>query len=534
MDRRDLFRLASAAATASSLPRWAWSATLKQSALFPLGVASGAPSADGFVLWTRLLDGPVPGTVAADAPRLSLPDVLTVRWEVAEDEGFHRIVRRGEAQALAALGHAVHVEVSALRPDRWYFYRFMHGDAVTLPARARTAPAREVMPQRVRFAIASCQRWEHGHYAAYRHMLDEDLDLVLFLGDYIYEYAMPKDPPGHRMVRGHALPAAKTLSDYRDRYALYRTDEQLQAAHRACPWIVTWDDHEVQDNYSGLGGLGSPDAFLKRRSAGYQAFYENMPLRASVLSHGPGGLGTRDGLRIHERHAWGQLLRWHVLDTRQYRDAQACRVPGEKLAGGVSPQRCPELLDAARSLLGQEQERWIAQGLVQDAGDGTRWSAIAQQTMFSRRNHASPPDERYSSDSWDGYPAGRQRLLDAVRSARPRNTVFIGGDIHQNCVCRVLADFSESRSPVIASEFCGTSISSASDVTPSQSKQLIAHNPHILLNRADQRGYAVCEVTPDRWTTTLRAVDNVAQADSALSTQARFVVKDGVPGPERA
>ncbi|RYF28217.1 MAG: alkaline phosphatase [Comamonadaceae bacterium] len=531
MHRRELIRLASAAAAATSLPRWGGSATLAQRALFPLGVASGSPSADGFVLWTRLLDGPVPGSVPFDTPRGVLPDALTVRWEVAEDESFRRIVRKGQAQAFAALGHAVHVEVTGLSPARWYFYRFMHGDAVTQAARTRTAPAPGALPATTRFAFASCQRWEQGHYAAYRHLLDEDLDLVLFLGDYIYEYAMPKKPPSPPLVRTHTLPAASTLQDFRDRYALYRTDEHLQAAHRACPWIVTWDDHEVQNDYAGLGGMGEAVEFLARRNAAYQAFYENMPLRASVLRRGLQGLGTLDAVRIHARYAWGGLLNFHVLDTRQYRDRQACRVAGSASGGAVTPQRCPELDGPARSMLGADQERWLAQGLAQDAASGVRWSVLAQQTIFSQRNYAQRPLARYGVDTWDGYPASRQRVLDALRSAQPRNAVFIGGDIHQNYVCRVLADFADPQAPVIASEFCGTSISSASSVTLQQAQRIADANPHVLLARPDRRGYAVAEVTPARWTTTLRVVDDVARADSGVATLAQFVVDDGVPGP---
>ncbi|MET1114154.1 MAG: alkaline phosphatase D family protein [Comamonas sp.] len=534
MLRREFFRLASSAAAATSLPRWSWSTPLRQRDLFPLGVASGSPAPDGFVLWTRLLDGPVPGTVAADTPRVPLPPALTVHWEIAEDESLRTIVRRGTAQALAALGHSVHVEVTGLRPDRWYYYRFMHGDAVTPTARTRTAPDTHAMPDRMRFAFVSCQRWEHGHYAGYRHMLDEDLDAVLFLGDYIYEYAMPQTPPSPALVRTHTLAAARTLQDFRDRYALYRTDAQLQAAHRACPWIVSWDDHEVQNDYAGLAGTGPQEAFPTLRGAGYQAFYENMPLRAACLARGMEGLGTADGVRIHDRYAWGRLLRFHLLDTRQYSHAQACRPPGGKPPPSIPPDRCAELRDPARSMLGQAQERWLEDGLRQDAHAQARWSVLAQQTMFSRRNYRKAPDESVGSSTWDGYPASRQRVIDAIRASAVRNAVVLGGDIHQNCVSRVLSDFSNPQSAVIASEFCGTSLTSHNSTSRVRAQEIADNNPHILLARPDRRGYAVAEVTPGRWTTTLRVLEDAAQADSAVSTLARFVVNDQVPGPESA
>ena len=328
MNRRDLIRLAATAACATTLPRWAWSATVRQRDLFPLGVASGAPSADGFVLWTRLLDGPVPGTGDADAPRHPLQGALTVRWEVAEDEAFRSIVKSGQTNALPALDHSVHVEVSGLKPDHWYFYRFMHGDAVTATARTRTFPAADAMVDRLRFAFVSCQRWEQGYYAGYRHMLAENLDLVVFLGDYIYEYGMPTTPKKYVLARRHSLAHAYTLDGFRDRYALYKTDLNLQAAHRACPWLVSWDDHDVENDYAGVAGIGDPKEFLQRRNAGYQAFYENMPLRASALTHGTAGLGSPSGVKIYDRSAYGRLANFHMLDTRQYRDYQACRVMG--------------------------------------------------------------------------------------------------------------------------------------------------------------------------------------------------------------
>ena len=534
-NRRDLLRLAAASAVATSLPRWAWSQTLRQRNLFPLGVASGAPSADGFVLWTRLLGGPVPGLASggsdAGAP-LSGP--LTVQWQVADDDAFTRIVQSGQATAEPALGHSVHVEVTGLRPDRWYFYRFMHGDAVTPVARTRTVPAADALVARLRVAYASCQRWEQGHYAGYRHMASDQPDLVLFLGDYIYEYAMPSKPPARPLARTHTLRLAENLQDYRDRYALYKTDPHLQAMHRVCPWVVSWDDHEVQNDYAGLIGTGSEASFLQRRQGGYQAFYENMPLRASALVNGLQGLGSNDALRVHSRTTYGRLATFHMMDTRQFRDLQACRVPGSAAGGAISNESCPERADPKRTMLGKAQEQWLDEGLAQDgANDRTRWSVLAQQTIFSQRNYKVAPEESYHASTWDGYPAARQRVLDAVKARAPRNTVFLGGDIHQNYVCQVHADFARPDSPVIASEFCGTSIASATSVAQSTTDAIREKNPHILLARSDQRGYVIADVTPDSWTTQLRVLDDVSREDSGVSTLARFVVKDRRPGTEQ-
>ncbi len=512
--RRAFLLRAAQGAAATTLPRWAWSQPQRQqSNPFALGVASGDPGADGVVLWTRLLP---------DASHARQP--LTVRWELADDEGFRRIVQRGQATALPELGHSVHVEVAGLAPGRWYHYRFMHGDAVSATGRTRTAPAADALPERLRLAFASCQRWEHGHYAAWRHVRADAPDLVLFLGDYIYEYASPKDSSG--LARVHSLRLATTLADYRDRYALHRSDPALQAAHAACPWMVTWDDHEVQNDYAGDAGKGDPAGFVAQRSAAWQAFYENMPLRAASLVQ-------RDfsALQVYRRLAWGRLAHLHLLDARQYRSLQACRTAASS-AGAVRPKDCAELADPARSFLGMAQEQWLDAGLAADARDGrTRWSVVAQQTLFSPRHY---PSGVVSTDSWDGYPGARARLLQAVAQHAPRNTVLLGGDIHQNYVCRVLADAARPESAAVASEFCGTSISSRSGTTQDKVDAVVRHSPHVLLARCEQRGYGLADITPARWTTTLRVLDDPLREDSGASTQARFVVEDRRPGPVAA
>ena len=521
--RRAFLQHALGAAAATTLPRWAWSnPPALQANPFALGVASGDPAPDGVVLWTRL--------VWADAAQAQVAH--TVRWEVAHDARFAQIVQKGEAPALPQLGHSVHVELRGLQPARWYHYRFMLGDAVSTVGRTRTAPAAGDLPDALRIAFASCQRWEHGHYAAWRHVVADQPDLVLFLGDYIYEYATPKNTSD--LARTHSLRLPTTLADYRDRYALHKSDPALQAAHAACPWAVTWDDHEVQNDYAADTGRKGEAAssFLALRGAAWQAFYENMPLRAASL--GSPFPDTRwDALQVYRRLRWGRLAHIHLLDSRQYRSWQACRAPEAGSAGAVRPAECAELADPTRTFLGSAQEQWLDAGLAADARqrDTTRWSVLAQQTLFSPRHY---PSGLVSADSWDGYPAARARLLQSIAHHAPRNTVLLGGDIHQNYVCEVRASGPREDAPILVSEFCGTSISSRAGTTQDKVDAIARHNPHVLLARCEQRGYGLAEITPQRWTTTLRVVDDALRADSGASTLARFVVQDGRPGPQRA
>ncbi len=523
ISRRTLLRQAAWAGMATQLPRWAWAQAAVRHDPFRLGVASGDPVHDGVVLWTRVL--PPADLAGAHAPWVG---PLTVRWELADDAQFRHIVQQGTAMALPELGHSVHVEVAGLRPDRWYHYRFMLGDATSPVGRTRTAPAPDALPGRLRLVFASCQRWEHGHYAAWRHACADQPDLVLFLGDYIYEYPSPQDATG--LARVHPLRLPRNLQDYRDRYALHKSDPALQAAHACAPWAVTWDDHEVQNDYAAGQGRGERAEWLPLRSAAWQAFYEHMPLRVSTLA----GSGFHQ-LQIHRRLLWGRLARLHMLDTRQYRDLQACRTPGKGATGAVRPDACPEILDSHRSFLGWEQEQWLHAGLAADArNQATRWSVLAQQTLFSPRRY---PSGLQSTDGWDGYPAARNRLLQALAQHPPRNTVLLGGDLHQNYVCNVMAPHgphAHGAPRILASEFCGTSISSRAGTTQEKVDAIARHNPHVLLARCEERGYGLCDITPTRWTTTLRALRDPLDAGSAAYTLARFVVEDGRPGPQPA
>lgn len=520
--RRQFLVGAGLATALGQLPAWARLGELPAHNPFTLGVASGDPQPDNVLLWTRLTS---PLAVLGEADGAALPP-LRLRWELAHDPQFRQLVRSGEAMALPEWGHGVHVQVNGLAPDCWYFYRFMLGRAVSATGRCRTAPAPHSLPQRLRLAYACCQRWEHGYYAAWHQVAQDAPDLVLFLGDYIYEYATPAMTLG--LARTHGLRPAQTLQDYRNRYALYKSDAQLQAAHAACNWSVIWDDHEVENDYAGTQGQGDAARFLARRMAAWQAFYENMPLRAKAPA------SVAQGLQLYRSLQWGRLARLHLLDGRQYRNAQACRPPGGASQGSVRPAQCPELADAARSFLGWNQEQWLYRQLAEDARHGPRWSVLAQTTLLSARRY---PSGVQATDSWDGYPGARQRLvhhLTASAQPAPRNSIVLGGDIHQNYVCTVHADPAaqpDRHNPVVASEFCSTSITSRSGTTQAKVDAIAAHNPQVLFARCEERGYGLAEITPERWSSELRAVANPLRADSRIYTLARYVVEDRRPGP---
>lgn len=474
---------------------------------FALGVASGYPQPAGFVLWTRLAGefGPV---------------AIPVRWEVADDEAMRRIVASGVAQAHPEWAHSVHVEPRGLEPDRWYFYRFLAGDAASPVGRTRTAPAPGSAAPRLRFAFASCQQYEQGWYTAHRHMAADDLDLVAFLGDYIYESSW-----GREHVRKHDAGEPYTLDEYRARHALYKSDPDLQQAHAACPWIVTWDDHEVDNDYANdRPEDGMPrEPFLARRAAAYRAYYEHMPLPASMRPVGP-------DMRIHTALPWGRLANFFVLDDRQYRDPQVC--PSRRGGGStvVDPEICTEIDERSRSLLGAAQEAWLERSL---AGSKAGWNILAQQTLMAQLDRKLGPGRQFWTDGWDGYPMARRRLLDFIQLNRIRNPVVIGGDVHMHWVADLKPDFDDDRSPVVASEFCGTSISSQG---PSQKMvdALARENPHVRYGRSDRRGYVRASIAGGRFSVDLVGLETVKKPDARAEVLARFAVEDGRPGPQPA
>lgn len=360
---------------------------------FTLGVASGDLDHGSVVLWTRLAPDPLAGD-----GRGGMPDRdVDVQWQIAEDERFTRVTASASGTATTGTGtgnaHAVHVEARGLRPGAHYHYRFRVGTEISPAGRTRTTPAPGARVDRFAFAFASCQSLTSGHYTAQRHLAQEDLDLVAFLGDYIYETG-EAGPVGRPHVPAREV---ETLAEYRVRHAQYKADADLQAAHAAFPWAVVFDDHELENNRADdhpYGGRPSEE-FTQRRADALKAYYEHMPLRAAQRPQGP-------DLHLYRRLSFGRLVQLHLLDTRQYRDVQSR----------------PDREDPDRTLLGADQKRWLLEGL---SSSREQWNVLAQQVFFSQRDFAAGEPTDFSDDAWDNYTVERDQVRDHL--AGVRNTV---------------------------------------------------------------------------------------------------------------
>jgi alkaline phosphatase D len=509
-DSGRLNRRAFVAASASLASAALWSSraqgVLRQSIAFSaypfsLGVASGDPTPDGVVLWTRLAPKPLAGGGMPD-------DAIEVAWQVAEDEQFNKVARQGTTAATPEWAHSVHVEVDGLQPGRWYWYQFKAGGEVSPKGRTRTMPPLEATAPALRFAFASCQHFEAGYYTAYEHMLREDVDLVFHLGDYIYEGAARDD-----RVRKHIGAKVATLDDYRNRYAQYRSDPALLAMHAAVPWVVTWDDHEVENNYAGPFPEDvkvSQADLLKRRALGYQAYYEHMPLRRSSLPQG-------SDMPIYRRLPYGQLANFYVLDTRQYRTDQPC--------GDGHKQPTEAVYDPQATILGQAQRTWLLDSL---GTSQAKWNVLAQQVMIARIDYAAGDLEVLDMDKWAGYETERRQVLKFMADHNVANPVVLTGDIHSNWACDLRTDFEKSNAKPVGVEFTGTSISSSGDGTqkPRSHDTLLAENPFLKFYNAE-RGYVLCQVSPGKWQADYRVVEYVTRHGAPLVTRASFVVEDG-------
>jgi alkaline phosphatase D len=465
------------------------------SGAFSLGVASGDPTPDGVVLWTRL--APAPLTATGGMPE----DRILVRWQVAADPDFAELVADGLVKTSPEVAHSVHIELDGLAPATTYWYRFTTNGQVSPVGRTRTAPAAGANVDELSFVFATCQHYEQGHYTAWTHAVDQDPDLVVFLGDYIYEGGISTN-----RIRRHNSAAVTTLPAYRARYGLYKSDPRLQAAHHAAPWILTWDDHEVVNDYAGLlpsNGVAS-QAFIDRRTAAYQAYWEHQPIRTMPVD---------GGLRMYRSLSWGDLVDFIVIDGRQHRSKLAC--------GITVGADCGERNEPGRTMLGAEQLAWLDDQL---ASSTARWTVLVNPQVITPTPIG---DSAWIFDQWDGYPAERSHVVQ--RLSEVRNPVVLTGDIHGAGVANVRDE--PAGSPTVAAELITTSISS----TPTGDTAALQN---VLMNSLEQfpwfdntkRGFARAVVTQDRIEVDFLATGVVTDVLGPLTVETSWQVLDGVPG----
>lgn len=485
---------------------------------FTLGVASGDPLPHSVLLWTRL--APQPYQADGGLPARRIP----VRWELARDENFRRVVRRGTALAHPEFHHTLHVEAGHLDPGRVYYYRFRAGSWTSRTGRTRTAPGHGSRPSGLRFAAVSCQRYEQGYYTAYGHLATDDVDVVLHLGDYLYEYAI-NSVGGARNYTDFTVPEVYnhetvTLEDYRLRYALHKTDPDMLAVHAAHPFVVTWDDHETENNYAAGIPDGSDEPteeFLLRRAASYRAYWENLPLRRPQRPSGP-------DMRLHRRFHWGRLAQFDVLDTRQYRSNQA---GGD---GWKAPSA--ESADPSRTMTGAAQERWLLDGW---RGSRAVWNVVPQQVVFSQRRNSTGADHQVSMDAWDGYTASRERLLAGAEAAGIENLMVLTGDVHVGYAFDIKRDFADPGSRTVGTELVATSISSGGNGSerPANWATYMAANPHLKFYNG-RRGYLTVELGEDAARADYLTLPTITTPGAPITTAASFTTEAGSPGLEPA
>lgn len=523
LTRRSFLRLAGGAAGLIAAPALVGcvggsAASWRKGDPFSLGVAAGEPVPDGFVLWTRLAPEPLAADPATPGGMSGGPVELS--YEIATDPQLREVVRRGSATAEPEYAYSTHLEIAGLAPGRPYWYRFASGDATSRIGRAMTAPATGSRLDRLRFAFVSCSNYEYGYFSPYRHLADEQPDLVLFLGDYIYEFTSRRRPT----VRQHSDGVtASTLPTYRNRYAQYRTDPDLQRLHAEITALMTWDDHEVQNDYAGQWSetFDDPQKFLLRRAAAYQAFYEHMPVRPSrSRPNGP-------AMRLYDRFAFGDLAEISMIDGRQYRSREACYAPPNGGGHIESAASCPELIDPTRSMIGLQQEAWLFDGLARSSA---RWNIIAQDVLMAQLLEFDKTGRTgVWTDNWNGYPASRTRLLQHIYDSNVANPVVLGGDIHSFWSNDLKLDFDDPRSPIVATEFVGTSITSPG-VPYDLFASFLPANPHVHFFESRKRGYAMVDLTRDTMTTKFQIVSDIADPKATLSTLRSFAIETGRAG----
>ena len=470
---------------------------------FKLGVASGDPDANSVVLWTRLAPSPLNADGQGGMPN----QPIDVEWQVATDELFSSVVSFGKVTAAYGAAHSVHAIAGNLNPDSDYFYRFRAQGHISPVGRTRTAPALGTFGRDLVMAFTSCSHYENGYFTVYRRMAEDNPGLILHLGDYIYEGGAATTG-----VRAHLGAEIVSLADYRRRYAQYKTDPDLQAAHAAAPWLVVPDDHEVENNYANMVRANNSPAlttaqWTARRTAAYQAYYENMPLRPAQQNSG-------NSIPLFRLVRWGNLAAFHMLDTRQYRNDQAC---------GDGWQVCSDADLASRSLPGNAQETWLLDGLGQHYAT---WDIIGQQVFFARRFDAAGAA---SMDSWDGYRASRARIQTGWVQRGTRNPVVLTGDVHRAWGNNLIADYANPNSAIIGTELVTSSVGSGGNGSGATAIPDGATNPHLKFY-SDHRGYIRTTISPTEMRADFRAVTKITEHGVPATTLKSFVIADGRPG----
>jgi alkaline phosphatase D len=500
--RAFLHTAAAAAAWPLTVRGWQDPATAP-TGLFRHGVASGDPLPDGVILWTRVNP---PGGGTDSSP-------LDVRWQIATDEQLRTVVARGTAQAAVERDFTVKIDASNLKPGATYYYAFDTGGEQSPIGRTRTLPDRGA--QRLRLGQVSCANYPTGYFNVYRRLADRsDLDAIVHLGDYIYEFASDRynDPSLSRAVQ--PTNELVTLQDYRSRYAFYRKDVDLQEVHRQHPFIVVWDDHEMA-NDAWSGGAGNHRAnqgdWKVRQRAAYRAYLEWLPIRESSSSD----------IRLYRRFAFGGLADLIMLDTRGLRDQQV--TASDKAA----------LADPRRTLLGAEQEKWLSDTLRASQAAGTGWRLLGQQILFSP---LTMPSMTVDPDVWDGYPAARARVFDVIDSGHITDLAILTGDIHSSWALDIPRNPWSAYDPKTASGSRGVEI-----VTPAVSSPPMFSNPaqrdmatmlrplaqHLKFLDGDSRGYVLLDVTPKSLVAEWYFVPTVTERTERESRVARFVCERG-------
>ncbi|MEE2922996.1 MAG: alkaline phosphatase D family protein [Pseudomonadota bacterium] len=472
---------------------------------FTLGVASGSPRPNSVILWTRLAPDPLQGG--------GMPaGTAQVRYRVCSDEMMRNTLQDGVVETSDAKAHSVHVRIEGLKPGREYFYQFYHGDEESPIGRTRTSSPDDAS---ARIALAYCQHYETGHYAAYRDMAEWLPDCVIHTGDYIYEGGV--SPLGVQMrdvgggerrlfeiVRQHDGDEITSLWDYRNRYALYRSDPHLQAAHACAPWIVAMDDHEVDNNWAAQTPQDpekqTPLEFQVRKYMAFKAYYEHMPIEQPPILR-----NMEPALQLYGKYVFGPA-QVHLLDTRQFRSDQPC-------GDGRKPY-CDEALDPSRTMLGQSQETWLTRELKRS---DAAFNVIATQVWFTSYRYNAPPDGPVTNlDSWDGYPAARERL-NSVLANDVSNPVFLTGDWHTAMASTLYEKPFDPTSRRLGHELVGGPISSYCPWARDMEVMRDA-NPHVSYLNGRKQGYLRATFTRDTCRGEFRVAEDSGRPDSPVFT----------------